>query len=99
LKKDIAVNALQQSVDSLSEDEVQAEDREIYGDSPIASQEIEVLLQQLHESQLITRDVGACSAPQSPGENEDGERFAPTSDSERLFHKGTFQLANPPEIC
>ena len=84
--------------EGMSEEELEVEDREIYGDSSVASNDLLLLLQRLHESGLIARNAGASASwecSEEAEEEEDAPSSAPMSRSKSLPMGGSFTLPIP----
>lgn len=58
------------AVEGLTKEELEEEDMQIYGDAPVASQELKEILRRLHESVLISRNDEAGSSSESSVEED-----------------------------
>ena len=85
-----------QAVEGLTEEELQAEDAEIYGDPPAAPEELSLRMKRLHDSGLVTRDDGA-GPPRQSSEKNDGQNSASTLNSEPVSLGGSFSLPIRPK--
>jgi hypothetical protein len=86
------INVKGQAMEGLSEEELQAEDDEIYGDSSPASEDVDYLVQRLRESGLVTQTTGALSSSDSDEQEEDFEDFAATTKSMPITLGASFSL-------
>lgn len=89
---DAAFNLVGRSVEGLTEEELEAEDHEIYGSSSAAPEDLSHLFQRLRESGLISQNGGTGVPSQASKEEPDWENSTPTLESEPVSLGGSFSL-------
>jgi hypothetical protein len=76
----------------LTAEELEDEDRELYGDIPVVSDELERILRRLHETELISRNDEIDSSSKSPEQALDRKNLASISPSDSGLPQGSFCL-------
>jgi len=76
----------------LTAEGLEDEDRELYGDTPFVSNELEGILRRLHESGLISRNDDIGSSSKSPEQGVDGTKLASILPSDSALSQGSFCL-------